>query len=164
MKNSIVKKAGVLLAAFLLLVILPMSSLAEKGSISGISLKKATPSNAETGLHGGITESGIGSDLAGKLATPSDMAKVSVEDLAGTWTVDGVTTYQFEADGSGSMILPKHTYSFKFTVEDDLLSLQFENSRIGKADFSFAMIGDILKLEREEEAGTAEFTLQRTDE
>ena len=162
------------MAAFLLLAVLPMSSLAEKGSISGISLKKATPSNAETGLHETAAGSGAGIvsaavadplyDLAAGTATPSNMPKASVEDLAGTWTVDGVTTYQFDADGKGAMILPKHTYSFMFTVEDDLLSLQFENSRIGKADFSFAIIGDILKLEREEEAGTAEFSLQRSDE
>ncbi len=96
-------------------------------------------------------------------AEPPKKEEEEEPDLAGTWTVDGVTTYQYGEDGSGALLLPEHDYPFVYTAEGGELKLEFESARIGEAVFSFTLEGDILTLIKEEEARKAEFVLERTD-
>lgn len=95
--------------------------------------------------------------------TKKEEISVTGETLVGTWTIDGTTTYQFEEDGRGALILPEHRYPFTYTVEADKLLLEFDNSSIGKAAFRFTAAGDALTLKREEETGTTEFILQEQE-
>ena len=83
-------------------------------------------------------------------------------DIAGTWTIDGVTSYRFEEDGAGALVLPEHEYPFSFTVEDDALTLDFESSKINQAVFNITLEGDTLTLVKEEDAGAAKFVLEKT--
>jgi hypothetical protein len=94
---------------------------------------------------------------------PKTGAAVTAKDLAGTWTIDGITSYRFKADGTGALLLPEHKYPFSFTIEEDELTLEFNAAKIGKAIFTAAVDGGILTLTREEEAGTAEFVLEKTE-
>lgn len=177
---------GVIIAAILLCV-LPMSALAEKGLESGaftdyfpeaekaspsnaekeniiIEEKKASPSNAER--KGILPEAKKASPSnAERKELPSGAERsITPEEIEGTWTVDGITTYRFHADGSGALILPEHKYPFRYTIKSDELTLQFDSERIPDAVFIPSVTDDILILERNEETGTAEFTLERTDD
>lgn len=88
--------------------------------------------------------------------------KAAAEDLTGTWTVDSVTSYLFEEDGTGVLIVPEHEYPFRYTVDENELALEFDSRKVRDAAFSFTRDGDILILERKEEAGTAEYSLDKT--
>ena len=101
-------------------------------------------------------------------ATPTNAAKAktnetAAEQLPGYWTVDGVTTYLFDEDGSGAMILPEHRYPFSWTAEGDVLTLQFEDSDIGEVEFTVSVSSDTLTMERQMEDGTAKFKFEKTD-
>ncbi len=99
---------------------------------------------------------------AGSEAPKAQTAIITEEDIAGTWTIDGVTNYQFKTGGTGSLILPEHKYAFKYNLEEDELTLKFESAKIKKAVFQVSLERDNLVLTKEEEAGTAEFLLKKT--
>ena len=172
---------GILFAALLVLALLPISSLAEKGSASP---RRATPSNAErvkeeresdhtrsgktatssNAERDDVTDAGsmIGGDYSlTEQIIVSEAVRFNTADLFGTWTVDGVTTYRFDTDGSGALILPEHSYPFSFFAEGNTLVLEFENEEIGTVHFVPSIDDDRLVLQREEEAGIAEYTLQK---
>ena len=65
-----------------------------------------------------------------------------------------MTTYRFSKGGKGTLVLPKKSYAFSYSVQEDELTLTFENSRVGKKVFSFTVEGDELVLQR---TGTQEF-------
>ena len=182
MKKSGMKKTGMIFAALLLLGVLPVSSMAAKGTVSGIS----TPSNAEVYsdedelMDGDILNDVTASpsnaeeepeefDTASILnditATPANAEKTGKEnlDFTGYWTADGVTTYLFDEDGTGALILPEHRYPFSWTADEDRLTLGFEDSSIGEIEFTITVSGGTLTMEREVEYGTAEFKLEKTD-
>jgi hypothetical protein len=199
MKKHMIKKISILMTALLLLICLPMTAQAEKGSTHG----RATPSNMEReevteepeDEAGEETEDVMVSETgepeeeltvleeeteamkeAGQAETKAvtepetkapeapktKTASVTEEDISGTWTIDGVTNYQFKTGGTGSLILPEHKYAFKYNLEEDELTLKFESAKIKKAVFQVSLERDNLVLTKEEEAGTAEFLLKKT--
>ena len=187
MKKQMFKKVSIVLAAFLLLTAMPLSSLAEKGddvsvpqifsvekaSASDAVMEKATSSDAyEDGelLDGIISndivpaeEEEVPAAVPATEEIPVPAAEVPA-DISGTWTIDGITTYRFEEDGTGALVLPEHEYIFSHTVEDNKLTLEFENSKIDPAVFTITLEGDTLTLVKEEDAGAAEFVLEKTDD
>ncbi len=109
------------------------------------------------------TETVRGEAVPAAQAEPSMTdAAVTAKDLAGMWTIDGITSYSFKEGGTGALILPEHKYPFSFTIEGDELTLEFNAAKIGRAVFIAAVDGDTLTLIKEEEAGTAEFLLKKT--
>jgi len=192
MKMKWIKKISILLAALLVLVILPMSAMAEKGTdskttirtsavkatASNVQRKKATPSNAEREeLKDGELENDLkpktevpfAKDLKPAETTAVQAAVLPMieagsieEELAGIWAADDVTLYQFDEDGTGALILPEHEHAFRWTVDEDELTLKFNSGRIGKAVFRFELEGDSLLLERIDDSGFAEITLEKT--
>ncbi len=156
MKKHRIKKVSLLLAALLLLFALPVPAMAEKGQ--GVSAKAATPSSLQKENRAVKEEAETKAPAAA--APPKEGPKQKAEDITGTWTIDGVTSYCFREDGTGTLLLPEHQYPFAFTLEGDKLTLKFGSSKIGKAVFTAAREGDTLTLVREEEAGKTEFTLE----
>ena len=97
------------------------------------------------------------------VAVSEEVPEKEIEaDITGFWTVDGITNYWFDENGIGELILPEHEFSFNYTVEEDELTLEFEDTSIGTAVFTFTVEDDRLILKREEEAGTSEFILEKT--
>ena len=99
-------------------------------------------------------------------AVPAEMPEKAEEtkeaNITGFWTLDGTTNYRFNEDGIGELVLPEHEFSFIYTVEEDELTLEFEDAGIDTAVFTFTLEDDTLILKRVEEAGIAEFTLEKT--
>ncbi|MCR5370603.1 MAG: hypothetical protein K6E83_07845 [Clostridium sp.] len=95
---------------------------------------------------------------------PKTEVKSTEEDITGLWTIDDITSYQFSEDGTGALILPEHEYPFDYTLEDDRLTLEFESSRIRKTVFTVALEEGTLTLVKKEDAGTAEYVLEKTDD
>ena len=88
----------------------------------------------------------------------------SFEELAGTWTVDGVTTYRFFEDGTGELVLPEHTYPFTCTAEEGEYRLEFDSSSVSSAEFHISLENDTMTMERLTDQGTASYQLTRTDD
>lgn len=115
---------------------------------------KAAPAEKETAVE----------DSAVRAALPKTGATLTAKDLAGIWTIDGITSYRFNADGTGALVLPEHKYPFDFTLEGDEITLKFDSSKIRDVVFTVKPEGGTLILTREEAGGTAEFTLKKTGE
>ena len=67
--------------------------------------------------------------------------------IQGEWSVDGVTTYEFYKNGKGSMVLPSAEYSFSYTIEEDVLYIDFAYEGAKDAQYTFHVEGDSLILE-----------------
>ena len=61
-----------------------------------------------------------------------------------TWTIDDITTYSFKADGTGALILPKNRYSFKYTLEENEMKIDFENKKLRDSTFKVSMMDGLL--------------------
>ena len=197
MKKKWMKRISIVLAALLLLAVLPMSAMAEKDSktetgeiatASNASKEIATSSDAyEDGelLDGEVhddlppveeEEAALTEDITPAVpaavtetkpeAVPAEVLQKAEEtkeaDITGFWTLDGTTNYRFNEDGIGELVLPEHEFSFSYTAEEDELTLDFEDAGIDTAVFTFTLEDDTLILQRVEEAGIAEFTLEKT--
>ena len=117
--------------------------------------------DAEEGLKAEADAAALAETKAAAATLPEAGEKVTVKDLAGTWTIDGITNYRFREDGTGALILPEHKYNFRYTLEEGRLALKFENAKAGRAVFTAALENGRLILVKEEEAGTAEFLLEK---
>ena len=155
----------------------------EKATVSDAAPEKATSSDADEDeeLPDGFVSNDIipaeeeevpAAEVLGLDEIPEPVVEIPAEipekketvvqaDILGTWTIDGVTTYRFEKDGTGALILPENEYAFSYTAEEDELTLEFSTAKIGKTVFTAAVDGDTLTLIKEEESGTAEFVLEK---
>jgi len=141
MRRSIIKKAGIILAAILLFATVPPSSFAKNGT--------ATPSEIERDYD----ETDV--------ATPSTISRETLEDLTGDWSLDDVTRYSFKENGKGTLILPRHKYNFRYTIDSETLTLDFENDSIDTVTFNYSMVDGNLLLERHEEFGSSYYELHK---
>ena len=66
--------------------------------------------------------------------------------LNGTWNLDGVTVYQFDGNGHGSLNLPSNTYPFTYEIKDNELRIDFESDAARDADYTFTVEKDKLIL------------------
>ena len=66
--------------------------------------------------------------------------------LKGTWNLDGVTVYQFDGNGHGSLNLPSNTYAFTYEIKDNELHIDFESDAARDAAYSFTVEKDKLIL------------------
>lgn len=82
---------------------------------------------------------------------------VLAEDVYGSWTVDGVTDLKFNKDGSGALIVPSNEFPFIWSLEDDSLSLSFEDSAVRDVVYTVSKQGSKITIT---EGGTS-FALKR---
>lgn len=66
--------------------------------------------------------------------------------LAGTWDFDGTTTYSFDGEGSGAMMLPSISYDFTYTIDGNKLVIDYINESVHDSPYEFAVDGDILTM------------------
>ncbi|MBR6044119.1 MAG: hypothetical protein IKP47_00645 [Ruminococcus sp.] len=66
--------------------------------------------------------------------------------IVGTWTIDGVTTYRFDEGGEGAMILPLDSYEFRYTIEDDKITIDFKDDALIDKDYTYKKFWSTLTL------------------
>ena len=66
--------------------------------------------------------------------------------LHGTWDLDGVTVYQFDGNGHGSLNLPSNTYPFTYEIKDNELHIDFESDAARDAAYSFSVKNGVLTM------------------
>ena len=66
--------------------------------------------------------------------------------LAGTWDFDGTTTYSFDGEGSGAMVLPSISYDFTYTIDGNKLVIDYINESVHDSPYECAVDGDILTM------------------
>ena len=66
--------------------------------------------------------------------------------IMGTWTTDGITIYKFEKHKSGTLVLPLAEYKFKYSIKDNILSIDFENEKVTDSEYEISFEGDNLIL------------------
>ena len=66
--------------------------------------------------------------------------------LKGTWDLDGVTVYQFDGNGHGSLNLPSNTYAFTYEIKDNELHIDVESDAARDADYTFSVKNGVLTM------------------
>lgn len=67
--------------------------------------------------------------------------------LKGAWMLDRNTVYEFDGKGDGTLRLPLGSYAFSYTVEYNVVTLDFEDAAITDASYSFLRDGKNLTLD-----------------
>lgn len=67
--------------------------------------------------------------------------------LKGTWTLDESTAYVFDGKGSGTLHLPMESYAFSYTMEANIVTLDFADETLTDASYSVLLGRDTLTLD-----------------
>ncbi len=81
--------------------------------------------------------------------------------LIGAWQMDEVTSYVFYDRETGAMVLPSHTYDFRYTTDESTLTIDFTYEGAKDAVYTFTLKGDILTLSGGNEDVQGTYTLNR---
>ncbi len=84
-----------------------------------------------------------------------------MKDIQGTWCIDDDTLYRFSTNGTGALILPEHSYSFHYTLEEDILEMDFDKSGLRDSTFSVSLEDGELIMICLDEFFEDEFVLER---
>lgn len=69
------------------------------------------------------------------------------DGLKGVWRLDDATAYEFDGKGNGTLRLPLDSYAFSYTVEYNVVTLDFEDPAVTDASYSFLRDGKSLTLD-----------------
>jgi len=67
--------------------------------------------------------------------------------LKGIWALDESTAYAFDGKGGGTLRLPMGSYAFSYTIEDNVVTLDFADESLNDASYSFLLGRDALTLD-----------------
>ncbi len=68
------------------------------------------------------------------------------DSLKGTWSYDDVTTYTFNGEGHGSLVLPLNTYDYTYKAENGVLLLDFTDDAVEDKEYSYQLSEGVLTL------------------
>ncbi|WP_442950762.1 DUF5640 domain-containing protein [Oribacterium sp. KHPX15] len=54
--------------------------------------------------------------------------------------------YRFTKSGSGALVLPEHSYSFDYELEEDTLKVDFEKSNLRDSTFKVSIVDGVISL------------------
>ena len=66
--------------------------------------------------------------------------------IEGRWNLDGATVYEFYGEGKGALVLTTMTFEFNYTIEKDVVSIDFIDERATDAKYEYAIENDLLML------------------
>ena len=81
--------------------------------------------------------------------------------LKGTWDLDGVTAYEFDGKGAGSLNLPGNSYAFTYEIKDGTLAIDFESESARDKIYTFKADKNKLTLSDGEGADSKTFELTK---
>ncbi|SDZ78759.1 hypothetical protein SAMN05216349_10148 [Oribacterium sp. KHPX15] len=87
-----------------------------------------------------------------------------MEDLEGLWSIDEITSYRFKKNGTGALVLPEHSYSFTYTLEEDILEMDFEKEKLRDSTFKVSVVDGVMNLQCLDEFFENEFVLEKSED
>lgn len=84
--------------------------------------------------------------------------------LNGTWNLDGITVYQFDGKGNGSLNLPDKSYPFTYKTKDNSLSIDFESEAARDITYTFTVENEKLLLVSAEKDKEITYELTKTND
>ena len=69
------------------------------------------------------------------------------DELKGTWALDDTTVYEFDGRGHGALSLPLGSYEFSYSIEDNVLSIDFADAAASDAVYSYSVENAVLTLD-----------------
>ena len=69
------------------------------------------------------------------------------DELKGTWALDETTVYEFDGRGHGALSLPLGSYEFSYSIEDNVLSIDFADAAASDAVYSYSVENAVLTLD-----------------
>ena len=84
--------------------------------------------------------------------------------LNGTWNLDGITVYQFDGKGNGSLNLPDKSYPFTYKTKDNSLSIDFESEAARDITYTFTVENEKLLLVSVEKDKEITYELTKTND
>ena len=100
--------------------------------------------------------------LVGALVALFAPSKTDV--LKGTWNLDGVTVYQFNGKGTGSLNLPESSYAFTYKIKDNTLAIDFKDETAQDKTYTFTAEKNKLTLTGSAAEGAKAFVLTKQGE
>ena len=74
--------------------------------------------------------------------TPKLIESIEKNNIAkkiiGIWTTDGVTVYEFNVDGKGTLKLPLSEYEFTYKIEGNDIFIDYENEKSIDSSYEFS--------------------------
>lgn len=83
------------------------------------------------------------------------------DELIGIWDIDGITMYQFDKNGKGSLNLPGNSYPFSYKIKDKSLSIDFESKSARDVTYTFSLEKEKLFLTGEEKGEKITYELKK---
>lgn len=68
------------------------------------------------------------------------------DKLQGTWVLDESTSYQFDGDENGAMLISDSKYRFTYEIKKDKLFIDYENDILVDGEYTFKVKKDVLTL------------------
>lgn len=85
--------------------------------------------------------------------------KNKTDEIIGTWTTDEVTVYEFDGKGNGKLILPSSQYNFTYTLNENIIHIDFESEKATDSDYIYSLDeGKLILNGTNTTAGTYTFT------
>ena len=69
------------------------------------------------------------------------------DNLAGTWNIDSVTSYEFDGNRGGILKLPSSEYKFTYEINNNILKIDFIDDSATDAIYKYTVNGNILELD-----------------
>ncbi len=69
------------------------------------------------------------------------------DGLKGSWALEEGTVYEFDGKGGGTLRLPMGSHAFSYTIEDNVVTLDFADKSLNDASYSFLLGRDALTLD-----------------
>ena len=69
------------------------------------------------------------------------------DGLKGTWALDDTTVYEFDGRGHGALSLPLGNYDFSYSIEDNVLLIDFTDEAASDAVYSYSVDNAVLTLD-----------------
>ena len=89
---------------------------------------------------------------------------LTMEDMEGLWSIDDITSYRFTKSGSGALVLPEHSYSFDYELEEDTLKVDFEKSNLRDSTFKVSIVDGVMNLQCLDEYFENEYELHKAED
>lgn len=88
-------------------------------------------------------------------------SNTTTDNFKGNWTIDGISNYEFDGKGNGKLKLPKNEYSFKYTIENNEIYLDYEDEKATDSDYEYSFEDEKIVLKGiKDTTGTYELTKQ----